>query len=225
MSSVEGPCTIINSGDIDPYNGMQLKQDLEKGKLFGFLVDNKKDKRPPLRQYFMDGDFFIGASLCVTLTKLALRYIELEKNEVEQNRFCARMMLVMSSILHLGKSGFPTKPITNDDTDRIFLCLKTLSERTPETVEVFQHFCRDALGKMLEAQHDEEAQALKEKQKSASKVQADDPVQFAQLSSGKESQLGENVFESSLMKEEKEIFLNRRIFVKTRDSQVDFFYL
>lgn len=146
----------------------------------------------------MDGDFFIGASLCVTLTKLAICYMELEKNEVEQNRFSARMMLVMSSILHLGKSGFPTKPITNDDTDRIFLCLKTLSERTPETVEVFQHFCRDALGKMLEAQHEEEALSIKEKQKTAAKVQADDPVQFSQLSSGKESQLGENVFESSL---------------------------
>ncbi|KAL5278654.1 COPB1 family protein [Megaselia abdita] len=161
-------------------------------------IDTQKDKRPPLRQYLMDGDFFIGASLCVTLTKLTLRYIELEKNEIEQNRFSARMMLVMSSILHLGKSGFPTKPITNDDTDRIFLCLKTLSERTTETVEVFQHFCRDALGKMLEAQHEEEAQTLKEKQKTAAKVQPDDPVQFSQLSSGKESQLGENVFESSL---------------------------
>lgn len=107
-------------------------------------------------------------------------------------------MLVMSSILHLGKSGFPTKPITNDDIDRIFLCLKTLSELTPEAVEVFRHRCREALGKMLDAQHEEELQTQKEKQKSVAKVQPDDPVVFSQLSSGRDNQLGENVFESSL---------------------------
>lgn len=127
-------------------------------------------------------------------------------------------MLIMSSILHLGKSGFPTKAITNDDMDRIFICLKTLSERTPETVEVFKHYCRDALGKMLDAQHEvrlfsdrikqkdfkmilivqEEQRIIKEKQKVTAKVQPDDPVVFAQLSNGRDNQLGENVFESSL---------------------------
>ncbi|XP_055843982.1 coatomer subunit beta [Episyrphus balteatus] len=158
----------------------------------------KKEKRPPLRQYLMDGDFFIGGSLSATLTKLALRFIELEGDKIEQNRLCAQVMLIMSSILHLGKSGFPTKAITNDDMDRIFICLKTLSERTPETVEVFKHYCRDALGKMLDAQHEEEQRIIKEKQKVTAKVQPDDPVVFAQLSNGRDNQLGENVFESSL---------------------------
>ncbi|XP_055909697.1 coatomer subunit beta [Eupeodes corollae] len=158
----------------------------------------KKEKRPPLRQYLMEGDFFIGGSLSATLTKLALRFIELDGNKIEQNRLCAQVMLIMSSILHLGKSGFPTKAITNDDMDRIFICLKTLSERTPETVEVFKHYCRDALGKMLDAQHEEEQRIIKEKQKVTAKVQPDDPVVFAQLSNGRDNQLGENVFESSL---------------------------
>lgn len=107
-------------------------------------------------------------------------------------------MLIMSSILHLGKSGFPSKPITNDDTDRIFICLRTLSERTTEAVEVFKRYCREALGKMLDAQHEEDQRVLKEKQRAAAKVQPDDPVVFAQLSNGRENQLGENVFESSL---------------------------
>lgn len=158
----------------------------------------KKEKRPPLRQYLMDGDFFIGGSLSATLTKLALRFIEIEGDKIEQNRLCAQVMLIMSSILHLGKSGFPAKAITNDDMDRIFICLKTLSERTPETVEVFKHYCRDALGKMLDAQHEEEQRIIKEKQKVTAKVQPDDPVVFAQLSNGRDNQLGENVFESSL---------------------------
>lgn len=71
-----------------------------------------------------------------------------------QNRITTQSMLIMSSILHLGKSGFPTKPITNDDTDRIFICLRTLSERTDEAVQIFKQYCRDALGKMLDAQHE-----------------------------------------------------------------------
>lgn len=107
-------------------------------------------------------------------------------------------MLVMSSILHLGKSGFPSKPITNDDMDRIFICLRTLSERTPEAIEVFKCYSRRALGNMLDAQHQEDERVLKEKQKLSNRVQADDPVIFAQLSQGRENQLGENVFESSL---------------------------
>ncbi|XP_011188874.2 coatomer subunit beta [Zeugodacus cucurbitae] len=158
----------------------------------------KKEKRPPLRQYLMDGDFFIGAALSATLTKLALRYAELEADVRQQNRLTTQVMLIMSSILHLGKSGFPTKPITNDDIDRIFICLRTLSERTKEAVEVFQHYCRDALGKMLDAQHEEDQRILKEKQRAAAKVQPDDPVAFAQLSNGRDNQLGENVFETSL---------------------------
>jgi len=32
--------------------------------------------RPPLRRYLMDGDFFTGASLATSLTKLALRYCD-----------------------------------------------------------------------------------------------------------------------------------------------------
>ncbi|XP_017851889.1 coatomer subunit beta [Drosophila busckii] len=158
----------------------------------------KKEKRPPLRQYLMDGDFFIGASLSATLTKLALRYAEVQPEARAQNRLTTQVMLIMSSILHLGKSGFPTKPITYDDNDRIMICLRTLSDRTPEAVAIFKHACRDALGKMLDAQHEEDQRMIKEKQRATAKVQPDSPVLFAQLSNGRDNQLGENVFESSL---------------------------
>lgn len=106
----------------------------------------------------------------------------------------------MSSILHLGKSGLPEKKLTNDDADRIYLCLKTLSERSDEIVAVFREECRQALSTMLAAQHDEERQAEKEKQKAQNvQVQADDPVVFTQLSGQRRDQLmGENMFESSL---------------------------
>ena len=41
--------------------------------------------RPPLRTHLMNGDFFVGSAIGSTLTKLALRFIELEKDQVKQN--------------------------------------------------------------------------------------------------------------------------------------------
>lgn len=146
----------------------------------------------------MDGDFFVATTLATTFTKLALKYIELENDPAKQNKLCASIMFTMSAILHLGRSGFSTKPITNDDADRIFVCLRTLAERSPEIVEIFKVLCRDALAKMLDAHQSEEQQAIKDKQQKTVKIQADDPIAFSQLSSGKETFLGENVFESSL---------------------------
>jgi hypothetical protein len=38
-----------------------------------------------MRQYLMDGEFFVGAALSTTLTKLALRFIESTDNVKRQN--------------------------------------------------------------------------------------------------------------------------------------------
>lgn len=74
--------------------------------MFCCSAGKKGEERPPLRQYLMEGEFFIGAALGTTLTKLALRYVALMSKEPRKtNRFCAEAMLVMASVLHLGKSG------------------------------------------------------------------------------------------------------------------------
>lgn len=163
-------------------------------------VANLKEKRPPLRQYFMDGDFFIGTTLASTLTKLVLKYDDSVDDTVSCNRLATQAMLVMGSVLHLGRSGLPEKKLTNDDADRIYLCLKTLSERSEEVVDVFRNECRLALSTMLTAQSDEEKATEREKQKAQNvQVQADDPVVFTQLAGNRRDQmLGENMFESSL---------------------------
>ena len=41
--------------------------------------------RPPLRKDMMEGDFFIGAALATTLTKVALKYIHLSPDKKRQN--------------------------------------------------------------------------------------------------------------------------------------------
>ena len=47
----------------------------------------KQAEKPPLRKYLMEGDFFIGAALGSTMTKLALRYSSIVHDEKKQNRF------------------------------------------------------------------------------------------------------------------------------------------
>ncbi|XP_047003806.1 coatomer subunit beta [Schistocerca americana] len=162
-------------------------------------VAKKGEARPPLRQYLMEGDFFIGAALGTTLAKLALRYCTAVPDIRRQNRFTAEAMLIMASVLHLGKSGLPSKAMTNDDADRLFLCLKVLSDKSPVIVGIFNEHCRKALSNMLAAKAEEEASTQKAKEKPGSKVQADDPISFVQLSAHRGDLGGaENVFELSL---------------------------
>lgn len=70
-----------------------------------FRVSKKGETRPPLRQYLIDGDFFIGAALGTTLAKLAMRYNALVHDKKRQNHFSSEAMLIVASVLHLGKSG------------------------------------------------------------------------------------------------------------------------
>ena len=81
----------------------------------------------------------MGAALAGTLTKLALRFAEAvaseAKGQIKANRFIGESMLVLASVLHLGKSGLPTKAITNDDADRISLCLKVCKQSAESCIQ------------------------------------------------------------------------------------------
>ena len=159
----------------------------------------KEEKRPALVQYMMDGDFFIGASLATTLAKLALRYKGLENDLQKSNRMQAEAMLIMSSVLQLGRSGLPTKAMTHDDAERLSLCLRSLACPTSLVQKVFTEGCRDALGRMLTAKAEEDSQNQKAKEKPGSIVQVDDAIQFLQLSRGSDLTGGAgDVFEQSL---------------------------
>ncbi|XP_034948419.1 coatomer subunit beta [Chelonus insularis] len=161
-------------------------------------MGKKEEKRPPLVQYMMEGDFFIGASLATTLSKLALRYKSLNIDAVKCNRMQAECMLIMSSILQLGKSSLPSKPMTHDDAERISLCLRSLACPIPLVQTVFTQGCRDALGRMLLAKAEEDSQTQKAKEKPGTVVQVDDAIQFLQLNRGNDLTGHGDVFEQSL---------------------------
>ena len=74
----------------------------------------------------------------------------MDPNVNHQNKFTAEAMLVMASIIHLGKSGIPTKAITDDDLDRIAVCTKVLAEKNEFVKIIFNVECRKAVTHMLE---------------------------------------------------------------------------
>ncbi|XP_013919922.1 PREDICTED: coatomer subunit beta [Thamnophis sirtalis] len=156
--------------------------------------------RPPLRGFLLDGDFFVAASLATTLTKIALRYVTLVQEKKKQNTFVAEAMLLMASILHLGKSSLPKKPITDDDVDRISLCLKVLSECSPLMNDIFNKECRQSLSHMLSAKLEEEKLSQKkESEKRNVTIQPDDPISFMQLTAKNEMSSKEDQFQLSLL--------------------------
>ncbi|XP_071134136.1 coatomer subunit beta-like isoform X1 [Mytilus edulis] len=165
---------------------------------FSTTTVSKKEERPPMRQYLMDGEFFAGAALATTLTKLALRFIECTENVKRQNSFVAEAMLIMASIIHFGKSGLPTKPMTDDDVDRIATCLRVLAERSSLMKEIFNDGCRESLSLMLASKVEEEKELQKVSERKAVKVQADDPIAFNQLINKSELGATENMFELTL---------------------------
>ncbi|XP_032832940.1 coatomer subunit beta isoform X1 [Petromyzon marinus] len=160
----------------------------------------KEEERPPLRGFLLEGDFYVGAAMATTLTKLALRYIALVDDKRRQNSFVAEAMLLMSSVLHLGRSALPKKPITEDDVDRIALCLRVLSELSPLLSDIFNKECRRSLSNMLSAKLEEEKRSLKkESEKRTVSVQADDPITFMQLMAKSENSSKEDQFQLSLL--------------------------
>ena len=82
-------------------------------------------------------------------------------------------MLIIASILHFGRSGLCKKvgslvlsgalcisstslqPITEDDMERLFVCLRVLSEQSPLLAEVFGEQSRSVFAKMLQFREQE----------------------------------------------------------------------
>ncbi|CAK8683401.1 unnamed protein product [Clavelina lepadiformis] len=161
----------------------------------------KTIKRPPLRQFFMDGKFSLACSLSTALTKQALRFLDSCRDTRKQNSFIAQCMLILSSVLHLGRSGLPEKPISDDQIDRVGSCLMVLSERHTVMGDIFTSKCRSALAFLLETRAAEESVQRKaaEKNRSAlNAIQPDDPINFVQLLAKAEAGSLEDQFELSL---------------------------
>ncbi|KAK0406952.1 hypothetical protein QR680_018909 [Steinernema hermaphroditum] len=156
--------------------------------------------RPLLRNFFIEGDFFLAASLSTTLSKVLLRYSAAHAGYQEPvNRFSGEVLFLLSSMIHFGKSGLCKSQITEDDIDRISTAISLIADKWPEATGIFVTECRDSLDQMLTAKGDStKSEDAFSKSRKANIVEADKTIAFTQLSTLMEGLTGTNLFDLSL---------------------------
>ncbi|XP_072983545.1 coatomer subunit beta-1 [Typha latifolia] len=137
-----------------------------------------------LRSLILSGDFFLGAVVACTLTKLVLRLEEVQPSKYEANKACTEALLIMVSILQLGQSSYLPHPIDNDSYDRISLCIKLLCNTGDEVRKIWLQSCRQSFAKMLAEKLFRETEEIKAKAQ-ISHAQPDDLIDFYHLKSRK----------------------------------------
>ena len=177
--------------------------------------NGEKSNIPTLRSYFLTGVFFVGTSLANCLTKLAFKFKEAKMSSSPENfklvnSFIAECMLILTSILHLGKANLALEDdtpnvINEDDFERIALCLMIMSYINNEgssshlsslMEHLFVNEMRSSLGLMLSSSINE-CEEMRKKKKEKKCVESDDHLNFSQLIS-KNQEMFENQFELSL---------------------------
>lgn len=160
---------------------------------------------PPIRSYLLGGDYFVATSLANCLVKLAYKIRGSVGSEVF-NLFVAESMLILASILHLGRSKVKLDDtgdtsINEDDYERISVCLMLISqvnEPSPELDElaeqIFLEETRRALDTLVQANKQPE---VEKKVTIKNQVESDDHLNFSQLTS-RNNEMFENQFEVSL---------------------------
>ena len=87
---------------------------------------------PNLRALVLAGDFFLASVVSTTLTKLAMRYINIAADAgvapADANRLHAECMLYIVCMIRLGESGETPTPMDSDSNDRMMVCIKTLAK-------------------------------------------------------------------------------------------------
>ncbi|XP_047312060.1 coatomer subunit beta-1-like [Impatiens glandulifera] len=137
-----------------------------------------------LRSLILGGDFFLGAVVACTLTKLVLRLEEVQSSKVEVNKASSQALSIMVSMLQLGKSSALPHEIDNDSYDRIVLCIRLLCNTGDEARKIWLQSCRQSFVKMLADKQFRETEELKAKAQ-VSNAQPDDLIDFYHLKSRK----------------------------------------
>ena len=137
-----------------------------------------------LRSLILTGDFFLGAVVACTLTKLVLRLEEVQPSIAEVNRASSQALLIMVSILQLGQSSVLPHPIDNDSYDRIVLCIRLLCNTGDDIRKIWLQSCRQSYVKMLADKQLRETEEIKAKAQ-ISYAQPDDLIDFYHLKSRK----------------------------------------
>ncbi|CAN6985400.1 hypothetical protein IGI04_000606 [Brassica rapa subsp. trilocularis] len=137
-----------------------------------------------LRALLLTGDFFLGAVVACTLTKLVLRLEEVQSSKTEVNKTVSQALLIMVSVLQLGQSPASPHPIDNDSYERIVLCIKLLCHKNDEMKKIWLESCRQSFVKMISEKQLREMAELKAMAQTTN-AQPDDLIDFFHLKSRK----------------------------------------
>lgn len=100
------------------------------------VVKREGECRPPLRRFLLDGEFFIAASLATSLSKLGANHAKLNSQKKKQiNVLNGELIFILSSIVHLGKSGLAKTNMSDDDVDRVMTTIRVLADYGAEMEE------------------------------------------------------------------------------------------
>ncbi|CAA7062447.1 unnamed protein product [Microthlaspi erraticum] len=137
-----------------------------------------------LRSLILTGDFFLGAVVACTLTKLVLRLEEVQSSKTEINKAKTQTLLIMVCMLQLGQSHVVPHSIDPDSYERIVLCIKLICHTSDEMKKIWLESCRQSFVKMLSEKQLRELEELKAKAQ-ISNAQPDDLIDFFHLKSRK----------------------------------------
>ncbi|CAA2999016.1 coatomer subunit beta-1-like [Olea europaea subsp. europaea] len=137
-----------------------------------------------LRSLLLAGDFFLGAVVACTLTKLVLRLEEVQPSKVEVSKASTSALLIMVSILQLGQSSVLPQPIDNDSYDRIAICVRLLCNTGDAIRTIWLKSCHESFVQMLLDKQLRETEEIKAKAQ-ISHLQPDDLIDFYHLKSRK----------------------------------------
>lgn len=145
-------------------------------------TENDDDDSSTIRKLVLAGDFYLGSVLASTLVKLVLRLHRIKTQEKILNALKAEALLIMVSILRVGESSFVSKKIDEDSADRIFSCIKFLTD--DEDVELiesgFLDDTKDAFKAQIETEESNKARA-EAKDFHDNAEQVDDSIVFRQF--------------------------------------------
>lgn len=108
----------------------------------------------------MGGDFFLGAVLSGSVTKLLLRlnadfpndeFVKVLRPEVKSSYTDLKAMLLMTELLMLGRTQ-SSNQIDEDSFERIMICLKVCDDLNGngKTKNIFLENCRQAFAKIIQ---------------------------------------------------------------------------
>jgi coatomer subunit beta len=165
-----------------------------------------------LRTLLLRGDFYLGAAIANSLTKLALAFSNTvgNKNPVAVNKQVAYSLLYLTAILKLGTSftgetpGVASKKIDEDSYKRIAQCIETLlNYKDAKLSSIFLERCRETFAHMIVERRKENEARLKLKSSSSKKKgvsesfeihqQPDDLINLRQLK-GRQGHEGADMF-------------------------------